>query len=484
MDKIIQKVQNEYANISGISFWVCTPNHKRITERSLTMDFFDDQSENFFEYIDEYVRKNSNYSETKQISFEEKKVYVRCQQLFNDKQILGYCIAVKMDNFNESSEKFTQSAMFFSDVVGSIWKLCETNNAINDSMEKLKKVEKNVEEENKRLQHENDFDELTHVHSRSYFFKRLEEVDADESKLPVSVVVGDVNNLKFTNDMFGHRHGDWLLYKIAQVLQEEAAERFTVARCGGDEFYILMPNTKRAEANYYCHLVNKHLETENDTCLPASISLGAAKKSDMDQSLFRLIETADAKMYAVKSGFKSHQNQFEDMISVLESRGFIDADCEKSKQSMMECFATYLDWDLEVVRNCVSLIKYQDIGLTIVPESVYNKQEHTDREWREIKKHPQLGMKLALIRPETAPISSWVYVTHENYDGSGWPKGVSKDAIPKEAYAVRLVTEYVEHKFAYGEDSAFDFIKNQSGKIFEPDITQEFIKFITENNYK
>lgn len=476
----IQALQNEYASYTDISFWVCEPNHIRMTERSLNVDFFGEENEEFLEFIDEYVKRISSEDKTNVVSLDGREVYVRRQSVYENGQIVAYCVAIQMKVFGSDSNAFSDKVLFFARILRVLYNLVEENLKLIDAMENLHKTDEYIQAENKRLQHEYAYDELTHVHSRAYFFSQLKAVDDDESKLPVSVVVGDVNNLKFTNDMFGHRHGDWLLYKIAQILQEEAAERFTVARCGGDEFYILMPNTKRAEANYYCHLVTERLKKENDTCLPASISLGAAKKSDMEQSLFRLLETADAKMYAAKSEFKSRQNQFDAIIDVLISRGFLNKDCEKKKSDMITDFTLYMNWDSEVARKCVYLIKYQDVGLTIIPEKVYGKSEYSEREWREIKKHPQLGMKLALIRPDTAAISNWMYLTHENYDGSGWPKGVSGETIPQEVMAVRLVTEYVEREFKVGESSALEFIKSQSGKIFEPNMLEEFIEFISE----
>lgn len=484
MGKELQDVQNEYSRMTGISVWVCRSNHERVTERSLAMDFFGDENEDFFEFVDKYVKNFSSQGNTSVISYEGRDFFVRRQALYVGKNVCGYCVSIKLKSYDITIDRFTECSEYFEKLVSMVWGLVLNNDKLSGELKKLQAYEEDVERENRRLKQENDYDELTHVHSRAYFFKKLEEVDADPTALPVSVVVGDVNNLKFTNDMFGHRHGDWLLYKIGQILQETAEDRFTVARCGGDEFYILMPNTKRSEANYYCHLVKERLMQENDTCLPPTISLGAAKKSEMEQSLFRLLETADAKMYAIKSEFKSRQNQFDDMIKILISRGFLDVDCEKKKSDMIVDFAMTLDWSIDIANKCKLLIKYQDVGLTIIPGRVYTKREYNQREWREIKKHPQLAMKLALIRPETAVISNWMYTTHENYDGSGWPKGISGDDILPEVTAVRLVTEFVENEAKYGTAFAVDFIKNNSGKIFEPGLTEKFVEFLEENVVK
>lgn len=316
----------------------------------------------------------------------------------------------------------------------------------------------------------------------------MDEVEKNKDALPVSVIVGDVNNLKFTNDMFGHRHGDWLLYTVAKILKEEAenitkqtGNQIIVARCGGDEFGILMLNAKRAVANYFCYRVTERLKMESGCCLPPSISLGSAKKSEMDQNLYRLMETADAKMYSVKREFKQNLDHFEEMMEILFARNFLSRCGMEWKMQLMHKFGVYMEWKEERIDKCRKLVRYQDIGLTIVPKQAYQRSSsYSDMHWREIKKHPQLGMKLALIRPDIAPISDMMYQTHENYDGSGWPKGIGGTFIIPEVTAVRLVTEYVDYAERYNRDRAYQYIEMYKGTIFEPDMAERFLSFLDE----
>ena len=59
MRREIQAIQDEYSRLTGVSVWICRPNHEKVTNRSLAMDFFGDENEDFYEFIDKYV-KNSN----------------------------------------------------------------------------------------------------------------------------------------------------------------------------------------------------------------------------------------------------------------------------------------------------------------------------------------------------------------------------------------------------------------------------------------
>ena len=75
--------------------------------------------------------------------------------------------------------------------------------------------------------------------------------------LPLTVLMGDINGLKLTNDAFGHDEGDRLIIETARLLRECLEEDVILARTGGDEFSILMPNTTSGKAyaimkNYEC----------------------------------------------------------------------------------------------------------------------------------------------------------------------------------------------------------------------------------------
>lgn len=481
----LQVIQDEFSDSSGVSFWICNCDNEFVTEKSLSTVFLGEDGKQIVDYVYTFVKNSGDENITTEISVNDVTIWVSKQIINVDNESIGYCVGI-IDRENEQNideELFNEDVYLFNKIVTTIYSGLKENEKLRGELLKVKAAEKSVEEEKERLQHENDYDELTKVHSRSYFFKLLDSADKDESLLPISLVVGDVNNLKFTNDMFGHRHGDWLLCKIAQILMEEAMEEgYIVARCGGDEFFIFMPNTKRAGANYYCKRVTDRLAKENDTCLPPSISLGSAKKSEMSQSLHRLLEVADAKMYAVKSRFKQKLNQFDLMMEILYSRGFLTREGVERKVKLVSEFGNYIGWTSQKIQLCKYLVKYQDIGLSVVPERIYKKEgEYNDREWREIKKHPQLGMKIALIDSKIAPISEWMHSTHENYDGSGWPSALKGKAISQENTLVRLVTEFVEMEEKEGSDGAYKYIEEKTGIIFEPELAKKFIVFLQEN---
>jgi diguanylate cyclase (GGDEF)-like protein len=124
--------------------------------------------------------------------------------------------------------------------------------------------------------------------------------------------VVDVNGLKTINDHYGHHHGDEMLTLIASALKNTARSHDTVARVGGDEFYIILENANLETCEQFAERLtstNNELSMKiNGDTLPVSFSFGFAS-TDMD-SLKNLLALADERMYfAKKNHYKALATQ-------------------------------------------------------------------------------------------------------------------------------------------------------------------------------
>lgn len=346
-------------------------------------------------------------------------------------------------------------------------------------------LEKEMEHQNQQLIYENSYDMLTNTRSRNYFYKVLKELNDSEDALPICLVVGDVNNLKFTNDLFGHRHGDWLLTTIAHVMLEEAEEGgYIVGRCGGDEFAVVMPNALRRDANWYCHRVVKRLEQETGCCLPPAISFGVAKKSEMKEDIFRVMETADAKMYSNKMEFKSHYDIFGDIESLLFRKGFLSPEIVEKRMRLVNEFVHFLQLNISNKEQLSEAVRYCDLGLAIIPERLFRKEELTNSEKREVHKAPGISAKLFLLEKKLSGFGTAVAHIRENWDGSGYSRGLKEENIHELARVIRIVNDYVQFtaREPLGKGKTFAasrrMIKAGSGTLYDPKLTEAFLDYI------
>jgi len=142
-------------------------------------------------------------------------------------------------------------------------------------------------------------DELTGTYNRRGYEKTLADYDQPHH-LPLCVVMGDVNHLKYVNDTFGHNIGDAVLKNIARLLVECVGERGVVARVGGDEFTIILSSFNDDDAEELKASIRSTFEARSNEMHEAGIALGHGVKNKTDQSLLKVIEEADQRMYEDK----------------------------------------------------------------------------------------------------------------------------------------------------------------------------------------
>ena len=151
----------------------------------------------------------------------------------------------------------------------------------------------------RELQSQSTIDELTGTYNRRGYERTLAEYD-EQSRLPICVVIGDVNGLKRINDTLGHSVGDHILGLMALSLVECVAEKGVVARIGGDEFAVVLAGCDVAAAENLIKRIRETITRKKDLLHGAGIALGYAIKSEPQQELSKIVEEADKNMYVDK----------------------------------------------------------------------------------------------------------------------------------------------------------------------------------------
>lgn len=144
-------------------------------------------------------------------------------------------------------------------------------------------------------------DYLTGLYNRRYLDNEIERLN-NSRKYPVSIIVGDLDNLKIVNDNYGHKVGDQYLKKAANIFKQTLRTEDIITRTGGDEFVVLLPETDEDTTKNICERIEYNFVFINkDVELPEelTISLGFATASNK-MDINRVYKQADLNMYKNK----------------------------------------------------------------------------------------------------------------------------------------------------------------------------------------
>ncbi len=154
----------------------------------------------------------------------------------------------------------------------------------------------------KKIKYISFHDILTGLYNRNFFEEEMSRLNTHR-QYPVSIIVADINGLKFVNDTFGHPQGDELLKDVGGILRSISRKEDIVSRIGGDEFTVVLPQSDENIARTFCDRVRNECKEYNRQSIhksKLSIALGCATQSGQYKNMNEVLKEADKSMYAEK----------------------------------------------------------------------------------------------------------------------------------------------------------------------------------------
>ncbi|MCX7700674.1 MAG: diguanylate cyclase [Gemmataceae bacterium] len=166
----------------------------------------------------------------------------------------------------------------------------------------LEETNRKLAEANARLELLATTDPLTGLNNRLVFQHRLEDEFQRTCRygVPLSLALLDVDRFKSFNDTYGHPAGDAVLVEVGRLLRQTARITDLVARFGGEEFAILLPNTPIEGAIQLGERFRRVIETATWRHRPVTISVGLAAATPEMKESEALVSAADAALYRAK----------------------------------------------------------------------------------------------------------------------------------------------------------------------------------------
>ncbi len=358
-----------------------------------------------------------------------------------------------------------------------------------------------------KLQQQSITDGLTGIKTRRFFWESLvsEWKRASRSGRPFSVVLIDLDKFKEVNDTYGHLEGDLVLARVGRLLEQKCRQSNVVARYGGDEFIILMPETAVEQAQILSERLRLWLATDpmlsehhitgsfgvasfpvhglaaEDIIRVADVGMYVSKKAGGDR-----VSTAEDKsenqgsavQRQMVSGYiegflqreRTGADQVEELVVTLrklaagaeeknlpiltdsiealtraaESRELNAAGHGDAVAQYSEMMGRSLGFSPEDVRDLSFAGRVHDVGKLFVPERILNKNHAlSEEEFQVLKTHPRVAGEIVSTLPSSERMQKAIEGHHEWVDGSGYPQGLRGEQIPLWSRIIAVADAYV-----------------------------------------
>ncbi len=385
--------------------------------------------------------------------------------------------------YEHKSGKETQSCMLrtLSPIVEGGTRQVKFVAVVSKDITDLKKTEE-------KLKYLSLHDPLTGLYNRAYFEEEMHRLDNNRFEL-VGLIMCDIDGLKLINDTLGHDKGDELLAVASQVIRRSFRENDVVARVGGDEFSILLPNSPRSKVEEICARIKGGVVDYNrkNPHLPLGISTGFAIRTGPDQSMAELYREADNSMYKEKLFGSQHARNVivRNLLNTIETKGITTKHSVKRLRQLVTVLGNAVGLPDKRLRDLALLAQFHDIGNISIHDRILLKEGRlTAEELLEMHKHCDIGHRIAQSAANLMHIADYILKHHEWWDGSGYPLGLAGEEIPLESRIMAIADAYESmtggrpHRKAVSKEDALMELRRCAGSQFDPDLVGKFVEAV------
>jgi diguanylate cyclase (GGDEF)-like protein len=372
-------------------------------------------------------------------------------------------------------------------------------------------------------------DALTGIGSRRFLEDRLEAECARTRRYrrPFSVAIIDLDNFKTINDVLGHASGDDVLKKLAACMKSQKREADALARYGGDEFVILMPETKAQDALTLLERLRarvQEIKLAQDVSITISCGIAQSRLRRPDSSS-ETMRRADMALYEAKSAGRNCVKIWDETMSKLVKAGDIEVEKIKKLQRRIAGLSEQAEkmfiqsiWGLvqaleakdsyakkhsenvmyyslgiaEMMKIAPKQIEtigraamIHDIGKIGIPDAILSKPgKLTPRERTVIEQHPLIAVRIlenmTFLEREIAIVRHH----HEKWNGLGYPDGLSKTSIPLGARIMVVADTFdgLTSDRSYHNSrclaEAMEILVDSSGYEFDPEVVNAMVCWV------
>jgi len=342
----------------------------------------------------------------------------------------------------------------------------------------------------KDLQYFSLHDQLTGLYNRFYFVEEMKRLERGRD-FPITIIVVDINGLKFINDSMGHQKGDELIQACARVLSDSLRDEDILARIGGDEFAVLLPETDEVSGKKVIERMLSNIEKHNHECpeIPLSVAVGITTANKPGASLEKTLDSADENMYLHKINKVGgvREELLNTLMSALQEKDFATEGHTQRLADLCGKMGEKAGITSQQLDNLLLLAQTHDLGKLGIPEKILSKNASLNQEeWEIMKEHSEKGHRIALSSPHLNHIADLILKHHERWDGNGYPLGLKGEEIPVECRILAIVDSFDAmtndrpYRKAMPKKEALLELGRCAGGQFDPNLVNIFLGLLED----
>ncbi len=353
-------------------------------------------------------------------------------------------------------------------------------------------------------------DPLTGLYTRRFLETQLslELARARRTGTSLAVFILDIDHFKAINDRYGHPAGDEALREIARRLRAETRPGDVLARYGGEEFALLAPNIRTTEVSGLAVRLRRCVSSRPITVsgrstVEVTVSVGTANYPMHGATSDQLVEVADRALYSAKSlgrdtivvggvherevaAPETEQHAMVEYLCRLADE--VDGDLSTREHSRAigrwaALVAAEMGFEQSAVRRAALAGRLHDIGKIVIPKAILGKPSSlSDAEWKLMHEHPDHGYRLARAVPGLEETAQVIRQHHERYDGGGYPEGLARTSIHREARILAVCDSWATmlsdrpYQKTRTPQGAVAELRRARGSQFDPDVVDAFLR--------
>jgi len=331
------------------------------------------------------------------------------------------------------------------------------------------------------------YDQLTGFYTSRVFASKIAEWDKEPEEYITAVC--NIAGLNLLNSFYDRKVGNSIIQRMSEELRDVLPEDTLISYADDDSTYIVARGITEEQMNLYLSNAARKLKKRGLNNVPVFFNFGIARRENTAVPVEEYLKYAHMDLLLKKGKEKTYQKR--EMTNAITNEYFQNDYESLAHVNRIREFATgmadKLSLDTKEKDKLNLLCCYHDIGRVKTREEVWGKPAIITRDELDIVKlHSIAGYQIVSNMQMDYDIANLVLYHHENFDGSGYPYGLSGEEIPLlcrihaivDAYDVMINDQL--YKGAVSEELALEELRKFAGSQFDPELVSVFEEYLKE----